>query len=266
LQPEAVEGLSKRMFLPSYLLRIWGLLTLLLVGSSAHANNKFIFGVNAPGSPPYLYLLDNNPNYQGVINDVLKKLKETQDLKIEYVDSFRVRTENFLYDGKIDAFLTSERWLTHPEKLIHTSPILLHRSFLYAMTPFPEDFNVNSLSRVLICTRRGYLYPSIQALFDDKRLRRIDSDSQLSMMNMLKIKRCDITIMHEYNANTILASQAFANDTIYHSALPVDVTDLSIFLRPELVEIKTVLDQIIANMQASGELAASLQRHIDEGL
>ncbi|NCP64689.1 MAG: amino acid ABC transporter substrate-binding protein [Paraglaciecola sp.] len=245
---------------------IWVLIVTLSGALTAQAEDKFIFGVNAPGSPPYLYMSDGNPNYQGLINDVLEQLGRTKNLSIEYVDSFRVRTEKFLYDGKIDAFLTSERWLSHPEKLIHSLPIALHRTFLYAMTPFPPDFDLTRLSRILMCTRRGYLYPSVQAFFDNKQFHRIDSDSQLSMMNMLKIKRCDFAIMHEYNANTILASQAFADVTIYHSAQPVDVTDLSIFLRPELVEIKMALDQIIANMQASGELAASLQRHIDEGL
>lgn len=83
---------------------IWAMLATLSCSLTAQADDKFIFGVNAPGSPPYLYMLDGNPNYRGVINDVLEQLGRTKNLHIEYVDSFRVRTEKFLYDGKLTPF------------------------------------------------------------------------------------------------------------------------------------------------------------------
>ena len=82
---------------------------------------------------------------------------------------------------------------------------------------------------------------------------------------MVKINRCNMAVMHEFNALTILSSEEFQADKIYQSPFPVDVVDLSIILRPELIEVKQLLDDIIIQMKTSGELEASLRHHIKAG-
>jgi ABC-type amino acid transport substrate-binding protein len=238
------------------------LLYLLLLSNVGQAESKLTFGVNSPGSPPYLYLEENRVEYKGVIPDILIKLKQLHGYHINYIDSFRIRTETFLYHGDIDSFLSSSNWLKFPDKLIYSQPIAKHRSYLYSNQPFTDKVKLEDISGVDICTRRGYIYPALAAYFSSGKLQRVDSSNQLSMLNMVKINRCNMAVMHEYNALTILSSAEYQSFKIYRSPFPVDVVDLSIILRPELTEVKQLLDEIIINMKVSGEFEASLRHHM----
>lgn len=241
-------------------------LWLLCLSQFCSASAQFIFGVNAPGSPPYLYLTKNSLSYHGVIPDVLNKLKLQYGYRIKYVDSFHTRTELLIYNGKIDGFLSSVHWLEFPQRLIATEPVVEHRSYLYSTRPFTENFTLEHDPVYRICARRGYTYPALTPYFASGKTARVDSSSQLSMLNMLKINRCDMAVMHEFNAMAILNAKEFINNQIYQSSSPTDVVDLSIFLRPDLVELKVLLDNIITEMKETGELEKSLQHHIAEAL
>jgi polar amino acid transport system substrate-binding protein len=247
-------------------MRHWLKIVILLYVPLMHgvclAEPKLTFGVNAPGSPPYLYLTKNSTEYRGVIPDLLNKLKQRHGYKIKYIDSFRKRTETFLYNGDIDGFLSSVHWLDYPEKLIYSEPVAHHRSYFYSNLPFTNRLKLEDITGVDVCTRRGYIYPALAAYFFSGKLKRVDSSDQLSMLNMVKINRCEMAVMHEFNALTILSSANFQGHKIYQSPFPVVVVNLSIILRPELIEVKRLLDEIIINMKNSGELEKSLKHHI----
>lgn len=89
--------------------KIVHLLYCLLMSNACQAERKFTFGVNAPGSPPYLYLPENSTEYRGVIPDLLAEFSESHGYKIKFIYSFCKRTESFVYKGQIDAFLSSEQ-------------------------------------------------------------------------------------------------------------------------------------------------------------
>lgn len=245
---------------------ITALFVLLIISKTGLAGPKLTFGVNAPGSPPYLYLAENGIEYLGVIPDILAKLEELHGYKIRYIDSFRKRTETFLYQGDIDGFLSSKQWLEFPHKLIFSRPVASHRSYFYSNQPFTNLRAITDVTGVNICTRRGYIYPTLTAHFSNGSLKRVDSSSQLSMLNMLRIDRCNMAIMHEFNALAILSSSDFKADVIYQSPFAVDLVDLSIILRPQLREVKHLLDKIITDMKMSGDLEKSLRQHIELAL
>lgn len=247
-----------------YRIKIVHLLYGLLISNTCLAETNLTFGVNAPGSPPYLYLSENKTEYQGVIPDLLIKLEQQHGYKIQYIDSFRKRTETFLYNGEIDGFLSSSHWLEFPDKLVYTQPVAQHRSYFYSNQPFKEK--LEDISGVSICARRGYIYPALSAYFSSGKLQRVDSSNQLSMLNMVKINRCEMAIMHEFNALAILSSAEFQPHKIRQSPFLVDAVDLSIILRPELIKVKRFLDDIIIKMKKSGEFERSLQHHILSGV
>jgi polar amino acid transport system substrate-binding protein len=247
-------------------LKLASYLLLITLSQICLAQATLVFGVNSPGSPPYLYLTKTGTQYQGVIPDVLNKLIQLHPYKIKYIDSFRKRTESFLYKGEVDGFLSSTQWLEFPDKLIHTISVLEHKSYLYSNQPFAEQFTLENAPNLAICARRGYIYPALNPYFDAGKFTRVDSGSQLSMLNMVRINRCNMAVMHEFNAIPILSSADFKANKLYQSDFSTDIVELSIFLRPELIEIKQALDVIIANMKSSGELADSLQKHIEKAL
>lgn len=241
-----------------------GFALVLLWHSTANAKSTFNFAVNSPGSPPYLYIDAESQQYTGLIVDVLTRMAEQQNISVKFIDSHRNRTESLIYQGLADGTLSSSRWLTHPEKLISTIGIVDHKSFVYSMSEFTDNFALSDLYKSRVCMRRGYVYPAFSNNSKLQNIVRVDSSDQLSMMHMLAKDRCTFAILHEYNANRIIASQGFKNVKIYRAAQPHDVAELAIFLRPELSNFKLGLDLAITAMQSDGSLAASLNLHMSD--
>jgi ABC-type amino acid transport substrate-binding protein len=233
-----------------------------LFHTAVFANNTLNFAVNSPGAAPYIYYNPTTLEYQGLIVDIISNWVSQEHAQVNYIDSHRNRTEFFIYQGLIDGTLASRTWLTHPEKLISTISIIEHKTYLYSLTPFPDNFKLAELNDVNFCTRRGYFYPELAESINLQKIQRIDATDQLAMLHMLTKQRCAYTLMHEHTANILLSSVTFNQFTIYQSAQPSNVVNLAIFLRPELVTFKKGLDSVITSMKKDGSLAASLKRHM----
>ncbi|MCW8833010.1 MAG: transporter substrate-binding domain-containing protein [Colwellia sp.] len=228
---------------------------------SAQIQLKFI--VNHPGSPPYIYKTTDADNYLGIIPDVLKELIETNQLNIRFVSNSRIRSENALYQGKIDLMMLSHKWLKQPEKLIATIPILQHRSFLYGVEEFSEQFSLKDIKSIRkICTRVGFNYPNLEPYFQQNMLNRIDSSSQVTMLRMLYKGRCDYAIFNENNAISLMISSEFKEKKLYQGKSPISTVPLNIILRPELTKEKRILDLHIKKLMKSGELQRIINHHI----
>lgn len=219
------------------------------------------FAVNSPGSPPFLYFDVRINSYLGVIPDLLAQAVSMGELEVKYIDSNRIRSEMFLYAGKADVFLSSSDWLAAPEKLIQSDNLLLHKSFLYSVRPFASDFKISDLTGKHICARRGYTYPTLDGLFEQEQLLRVDSTSQRTMTEMLVKGRCDVAIMNEYNAHTIFAHTDFDEVSFYQSAKPTNVVQLALFFRPELTAQRNLINTHLRRFKYSGELDKSLKFH-----
>ena len=233
----------------------------LTTSAGVTAEQNFNFATNSPGSPPYLYLDKNTDSYKGLIPDILKEVSKQHAITINYVDSNQQRIEVFLRSGKIDGFFSSEAWLENPHELINSRNITAHKSYLYSMSPFSQDFTLSDMKDSSICTLKHYVYPSASALFDNGSAQRIDSSERRSMLNMLIKGRCQYTIMHQYNADSLINAIQFRNTQIYRSPIPNNVVHMSIFLRPELAHIKQHIDSVVLQMQSNGKLDESINLH-----
>lgn len=200
----------------------------------------------------------------GIIPDLLQGVTQ---LNISFISNSRKRSEEQIYNNKADMILLSKAWLKHPEKVIATIPIHQHRSFLYRVKEFPKNFSLEKLHKTeLVCTRKGYFYPTLKIYFDNKILERVDSSSQISMMKMLLKKRCDYTAMSEFNAQNVLRSSAFKNKVIYRSEQPISTVPLHIILRAELAREKAILDRHIRQLRESGEFTHIIDKYIQNQL
>jgi len=235
----------------------------LTTSAGASANHSFNFAINSPGSPPYLYLDKTTNRYKGLIPDLLSEVSKQHSITINYVDSNQQRTEILLSSGAIDGFFSSEAWLENPRKLINSRNITAHKSYLYSIRPFAQDFILSDIKGSSICTRKNYGYPSTSAFFDNGSAQRVDSSERLSMLNMLIKNRCQYTIMHQYNADSLINSEQFSDTLIYRSPLPTNVVYMSIFLRPELVHIKHYIDSVVVAMESNGKLDDSIHYHLN---
>lgn len=238
-----------------------GLILGMLWHSFANCKHSFNFAVNSPGAPPYIYTDPKTNEFKGLIVDIIDNVVSQEALKVTYIDSHRYRTESFIYKGLIDGMLSSSDWITHPEKLISTINLIEHKSFLYSLSIFPEEFKLVDLQGSKVCTRQGYVYPILVNNPQLDKVERIDSSAQFAMLQMLLKNRCHFAIMNEHNAIKLLSSSAFKNSTIYKSAQPVHITNLAIFLRPNFTSLKETLDHVISRMKSDGSLDSSLKMH-----
>lgn len=181
---------------------------LISVSVSVYARQKLTFAVNFPGSPPYLYIDKDSEQYVGLVVDFFKTMQDATGLTVEYMDVNRERSEQFVYQGKADAFLSSTAWLKHPEKAISTIKLSDNITYLYSTTPFPQAFTLDSLSTEYICTRNSYVYPTLQRYFDNSG-RRVDSSSQATMLSMMLGGRCDYAVINQYNALSLFNAAPF---------------------------------------------------------
>lgn len=234
-----------------------------LTSFTISADHSFNFAINSPGSPPYLYLDTTTDSYKGLIPDLLNEVSKQHTISINYVDSNQQRIEAFLASGKIDGFFSSEAWLEKPHKLINSVNITEHKSYLYSTRAFANNFTLLDIKDSSICTRKHYVYPAANVLFDNSSAQRVDSSERRSMLNMLIKNRCHYTIMHQYNADKFINSAQFRHTKIYRSPSPSNVVYMSIFLRPELVDIKQYIDSVVLQMQSNGKIDESINLHIN---
>ncbi len=244
-------------------MRVIVIMLLGLVTLYANASKPLKFIVNYPGSAPYLYFDEQSETYKGVIPDILQPLVDSDQLKVTYISNSRKRSEGYMYQGVADMIMLSEHWLSQPDKLIATIPLLEHRSFLYSPNPFPADFSLSSPDvQEFICMRKGFVYPTLQPYIDKKRLYRVDSSSHLTMFRMLFKQRCDYAVMNEFNAKNLINSVFFINEKVYQSPQPITVVPLNIILRKALTKEKELLDKHIKQLKDNGDIQRYIDRHM----
>jgi len=220
------------------------------------------FMVVYPGSPPFLYRKDQQGEYLGVIPDFLHGLTQSTGLEIRYVETNRQRGEDALYKGNLDLALLSPAWVRHPTKLLSSAPLVMHRSFLYGLEPFPAHFSVgNSPHGSIVCTKRVFDYPVLGGYFTSGKLIRMDSSSHTTMLKMLSKKRCDRAIMSEFNAMALSNVPGLELAPLYRSRRPVNQVGLNIMLRQGLTREQALINSYIEQFKASGALASSLDHH-----
>lgn len=233
----------------------------LIICLNSEAQDHFSFAVNSPGARPYLYYSPALNKYDGVIVDILNKTKADYGIETSYVDSHRTRIESAINAGKVDGILSSNSWLKSPENLLSSITVHQHNSFFYKLGKFDDNFNIELVKSTTICTRNGYVYPSITDLLENKSLIRFDVSSQELMLKMLLKNRCKLVIMNEHNATAILNKPSYQNANIFSSPLPSDTVKVSIFLGPKLHTIKAAIDSTITQMNRKGLIEASIQKH-----
>jgi ABC-type amino acid transport substrate-binding protein len=238
-------------------------LVITLTSYSATANEQLLFIVSYPGSAPYLYQKTGNDTYLGIIPDILNPLIKSKKVDIRFVTNSRKRSEEYLYQGKADLMLISQLWLSKPERIIATIPLHQHRSYLYQTESFFIDFSLDNLNEPKsVCTRKGFVYPNLETYFINNQLIRIDSSSQTTTLSMLFKKRCDLVILSEYHALTIMKLDIFKDKQLFRSNNPISIAPLNIVLRPELSHVKEMLNEHIKELTRTGELETIIKKYI----
>jgi polar amino acid transport system substrate-binding protein len=220
-----------------------------VVACSVKANTAVKFLVWADDLAPILYLEPQTKDYKGIVAEIFSAI----DIPVIFSKFNRNRGEDALYMGEMDVTILSREWLKHPDKLVYSVPIYVHKDFLYATHPISDQPLVDLLRDKLICTRRGYVYPKIDYLFKDKVSQRIDSHIENSQFEMLLRERCDFLVTNEFVGQWIIAKNNWGKD-IYRSKFPIDEVDFTFAIHPRNTIFLDLLNQHINQLKQSGEL------------
>ncbi|WP_339723423.1 transporter substrate-binding domain-containing protein [uncultured Paraglaciecola sp.] len=198
---------------------------------------------------PILYLDQQTKVYGGIVIDIFS----AGNLAVKYTRHNRNRGEEALYLGELDAAILSKEWVRHPDKLVYSLPIYVHKEFLYANHPIADKPLSELLPNKIICTRRGYVYPKIDAFFKSKVSLRIDSHIEATQFEMLRRHRCDFVVTNEFVGQWIIEKNAWGKD-IYRSKTPIDEVDFTFAVHPKNQDFLDVLNLNINQLTQSGEL------------
>ena len=248
------------------LVTIWVLSIVLLIGSAAADDERspstpLKVAVNSPGSYPYLYFDETTQEYQGVVRELFNAMESELGYSFEYIDSNQLRSEEFLLSNKVDMLVISPYWLQKSDRFIFSDVVIEHETYLYSITPFPQNFSLESLTGQTVCTKERYIYSGLTPSFEDGSLRRIDSTSQPLMAAMLIAKRCDFAVFNNYNAWNAFSKPANCDVTIYQSPRSTSTVSLHVALRRPLAPVKRDVDRILSLYKNNGKLEKLVTKH-----
>ncbi len=227
--------------------------------SLTHAQTEVIFTVNAPGAAPFLYFDQTKQEYAGVVVDFFETMEKNGVVDVRYVEAIRARSEQLVYDGRADIFLSSPAWLSAPDKILTSEPLSMSKTFLYSSTPFASDFSVDKLENERICTRRGYVYPGLANYFILPE-RRVDSASQKTGMSMMLKGRCDYVAMNYFNAVSLVNNE-FCDTLIHQSPAPTNVVPNAFILSKSLVSMVPTINHYLQEFQSNGDADKAFDTH-----
>ncbi len=222
---------------------------------------RLIVSVNTLSVLPYLYFDAKQGIYAGLVVDLLSSFEDRSKIAIEYMAASAHRSEHDLITGTADLYLSNLNWLQQPEKLIATKPLVPHASYLYSTRPFAEDFALDHLHQVRICTLKRYVYSGLAPYFERGEFERVNGPSHISSATMLARGRCDFAVFNNFNAAVAFSDPNLCEAEIYQSPQPTSVMALALVMRADEHWLKPLLDEHIEAFRANGQLQASMKRH-----
>ena len=116
--------------------------------------------------PPYIYL-DENAEYVGMLPNLAKALSRELDLELSFLPTPRKDLEKSVIEGRADMTWLSPSWVINESALVFSDPVLLHREFLYSLSPFNQaDGPRGWLQGKTVCIRQDYSYPNLIPYLD----------------------------------------------------------------------------------------------------
>lgn len=238
-----------------------GLLLLLPILTAAAPPPKFKFVLYYPQVPPYMYQDNQQQEVAGLIPSLINEFFQRQGISLSYVIDNRKGAEHRLYAGDVDAMLLAKNWTEHPELLVFSDPVIMHRDFLFATKPFAANTTpVNWLANARVCTRQYYVYEALEPFFL-KGTTRIDSSSEAAQMRMLQSGRCDYAYMNEHVAEWLRQHQ-FSDLTLYRSPSSFGNVGLTIAMHNKWQKLLPQLNAFLKEQRENGNIERKLAAEI----
>lgn len=172
----------------TFLLIVWVLFSIHAKGVSA---NAIILAVPETGYPPYIVV--NGSNVTGIMPEILVQATNKYGYNLQFQFIPENRSLMLVTEGKVDARMESPAWIDNPNDFYWSEPVVEITDHFIFNNQTPNDFeNNDQLSGAEIVTHLGYGYPTLQKLFDEKRIMRRDYRTEIAMLDSLMRKEFEV--------------------------------------------------------------------------
>ncbi len=137
---------------------------------------------------------------QGILYDIMLSLATQVGAPAEFHVLPRARVQNAMEHGEIDVrCYAAQSWLPNQSgDYIWSLPLLFQRDLLVSRKDQPVSINPATLPRQSIGTVLGYIYPTLQPLFDTDRLHREDARNQEQVLEKLLAGRYRYAVSNQW--------------------------------------------------------------------
>lgn len=242
----------------------FGLLLLLAVLSMEGAIAQPKTGqliIHHPQFPPFIYLNGRSEQVSGILPELFEPFFRQQKISSRYVFNNPLRAEQALYQGDIDAMFINPAWLSQPDALIFSDPVLSYNDYLFSLRPEDAVMDLTTARQLRICTREHYIYPELEPYFSQQGFIRVDASSQEAQLKMLLNERCDLAYMNDIIARWLMQQQ-LQQATLYPLEQGVAKASISLCLHPKWQPLLPALNQFILQQQQSGAVQQALLRYL----
>ncbi len=226
--------------------------------AGSHGQESLLrFNVTPQGFPPYL--LANPP--AGIMYDVLGYIAQKQGYKLvaERIPENRVYV--MLENNKLDAHASAMEWVNNPKKYAFTDPILQVRDLVFTRKDSSLNYqSVEDLFGRSVGVRTGYSYQSLTEYFRAGKIKRMDSNNELYLLQMLSRERLDIAVITEHVGLWLIKNNNIKADfTLAKNA--IDTTDYRIVFSKKWLGFIKKFNAELALMKKNGHLNTILARY-----
>lgn len=239
------------------------LMSWMLCGHAVAAEDKTLtINIGLKGFPPFQMHSNDKGQVEGFMFDIFKHISNKLGYQVEFAKAPRKRQEHLMRIGKIDAQALAKEWVKSHEGIVFTDPVVDSRDYLYTLkSKGTPPHNPDLLIGKKIIARLGYFYPTLSPYFKDNRITRVNTNSDLSQLRMLKSENGDAAISNELVVLWYQKNYPKLRNSFVKSENPMTTVQLRYAMNAKRAPLLSGFNREIKALKDSGELQKIIEKY-----
>jgi ABC-type amino acid transport substrate-binding protein len=197
----------------------------------------------------------------GLIFDIMQSMAAHANLTAEYRVVPIQRVQRTLERGAIDVrCYAAQSWMPSLSgDYTWSLPLLIQRDLLISTPDNATPRRPDSLTNETIGTVLGYAYPTLQAAFDNRTLRRDDARSEVQVLQKLQIHRYRYAVGNQWSLDWF--NRNLPDDQKLRGVAVIDEQPVGCIVRNDTDIPAQRLMRILLRMRMSGEIDRIMSRY-----
>ncbi|MBY6032026.1 substrate-binding periplasmic protein [Marinobacter daepoensis] len=220
-------------------------------------NQTFRFNISPNGYPPYLIVNEQQPS--GIMWDVVNLIVPRLGYEVKPLMIPRKRVDPMLADGYIDGTPRAIEWTENPENFLFTDSVVhVEEVFFFPNTSELDYEHPTDLYGKTVVTHLGYLYPTLEPYFGDRRIKRFDVSRDRDMFTfVLHGDQFHAALADKLVGRWILRNEGLSGE-FRSSEEGISQFGFRIMLRKDWSDFAKAFNQELETIRKNGELEAIL--------